>query len=72
MSGSTGSLTAIAALRSCGGQPVRVRLNDGTEFVGVLRTDLLSERSISVFIAPERAEGTTLYIDDIVGVWLIS
>ncbi len=72
MSGSTGSLTAIAALRSCAERPVRVRLIDGSEFVGVLRTDLLSERSISVFIASDDLEGTTLYIDDIVGVWPIT
>ncbi len=55
-----------AKLRSFSGHPVRIRLDDASELVGVLRTELLTERSIAVFLAREGGEGATLYIDDIV------
>ena len=35
----------------------------------MLRTELLSERSISIFIARAGGEGETIYIDDITGIW---
>jgi hypothetical protein len=47
------------------GRAVRLRLQDGSEHKGILRTDLLTERSISVFIAAEAGEGATIYIDQI-------
>ncbi len=56
---------AIDALRRFAGCDVRVRLTDGTAFSGRLRTELLSEQSLSVFIAVRRDEGVTLYIDQI-------
>jgi hypothetical protein len=55
----------VAALRTFGGQSVRVRLADASVHVGVLRTELLSERSLSVYIAGSGDEGATLYIDQI-------
>jgi hypothetical protein len=56
----------IAQLRSFTGHAVRIRLEDASELVGVLRTELLTDRSIAVFLAREGGEGATLYIDDIV------
>jgi hypothetical protein len=56
----------IAQLRSFAGHQVRIRLEDHSELVGLLRTELLTERSIAVFLAREGGEGATLYIDDIV------
>jgi hypothetical protein len=44
---------------------VLVVLLDKTEHRGHLRTDLLSERSLSVYIAGDGDEGATLYIDQI-------
>jgi hypothetical protein len=55
----------IEQLRSFAGLTVRVVLDDASELVGTLRTDLLTERSISVFLSRE-GEGATVYIDDIV------
>lgn len=55
----------IAKLREFAGRPVRLLLADGSEHRGVLRTELLSEHSISVFISAEQGEGATIYIDQI-------
>ena len=55
----------IDAVRAFSGVPVLVVLADRTEHRGQLRTDLLSERSLSVYIAGEGDEGATLYIDQI-------
>ena len=55
----------IAKLREFAGQTVRLLLADGSEHHGVLRTELLSEQSISVFILAEAGEGATIYIDQI-------
>lgn len=55
----------ISQLRSLGDRPVRVRLSDGSEHAGRLRTELLSDHSISIFL-DDGAEGATLYIDEIV------
>ncbi|GAC1625934.1 MAG: hypothetical protein NVS4B5_17720 [Vulcanimicrobiaceae bacterium] len=62
----------IAELLSFANRPVRVRLSDASEHVGMLRTELLSERSISVFLTREGQQGATIYIDEIVGIWPIS
>ncbi|GAC1495338.1 MAG: hypothetical protein NVS2B8_16460 [Vulcanimicrobiaceae bacterium] len=62
----------IAELLSFANRPVRVRLCDASEHVGMLRTELLSERSISVFLTREGQQGATIYIDEIVGIWPIS
>jgi len=56
---------SIAALQELAGIPVQVRLSDGTEHHGLLRTDLLSDRSLSVYIAGQNDDGATLYIDQI-------
>ena len=57
---------APEALRRLAGLVVRVRLADGSSWTGMLRTDLLSERSVSVFLqARDGGEGVTLYIDQI-------
>ena len=55
----------ISELTAFGGRPVCLRLDDGSEHRGVLRTELLTERSISVYIATESGEGATVYIDQI-------
>jgi len=55
----------VARLLAQGQNPVRLRLVDGSEHVGRMRTELLSERSISVFIARSPGDGATIYIDDI-------
>ena len=52
-------------IRRFAGHEVRVRLRDGSTFSGRLRTELLSEESLSVYIASHRGEGVTLYIDQI-------
>ncbi len=57
----------VDELREFAERAVSVRLNDGSEHVGVLRTELLTERSISVFIA-RPGGGATLYIDQITDV----
>jgi hypothetical protein len=59
-------------LRHFGPSRVGVRLNDGSEYAGSMRTELLTDRSISVFLAVGENEGTTLYIDQIAAIWLIS
>jgi hypothetical protein len=55
----------IDAIRRFAGHDVRVRLHDGTTFSGRLRTELLSDQSLSVYITSHRGEGVTLYIDQI-------
>ena len=56
----------VAALQRLAGLAVRVRLVDGSAWTGVLRTDLLTDRSVSVYLAGRRGEeGVTLYIDQI-------
>ena len=52
-------------VRRFAGHDVRVRLLDGKTFSGRLRTELLSEQSLSVYIAIPTGEGVTLYIDQI-------
>jgi len=56
----------VAALQRLAGRAVRVRLRDGSAWTGVLRTDLLTDRSLSVYLAGrDGEEGVTLYIDQI-------
>ncbi len=61
----------VPILKSFAGTPVRMRLANGSERVGLMRTELLSERSISVYLGHGEAdgEGETVYIDDIIGIW---
>jgi hypothetical protein len=47
---------------------VRVRLDDASEHEGELRTELLSDKSISVFLRRGEHEGSTIYIHEIVGI----
>ncbi len=57
---------APEALRKLAGLRVRVRLDDGSCWTGVLRTDLLTDRSVSVFLhGRDGGEGVTLYIHQI-------
>jgi hypothetical protein len=58
----------VHAVEAFGGTQVRVHLEDGTHHTGHLRTDLLSDRSVSVYIAGTGDEGATLYIDQIVAI----
>jgi hypothetical protein len=59
----------IEDLRPFAGHVVRVSMADGTELAGTLRTELLTDRSISVYLAHAAApSGTVLYIDDIASV----
>ena len=61
-----GSPNDVAALRRLAGRTVRVRLADDSTWTGVLRTDLLTERSVSVYLlGPGGEEGVTLYIHQI-------
>jgi hypothetical protein len=55
----------VDGVRRFAGHDVHVRLFDGSRFAGRLRTELLSEHSLSVFIAGAAGEGVTLYIDQI-------
>jgi hypothetical protein len=59
----------VPRLRSFDGARVRLRLRDTHEFVGLLRVDLLTERSISVYLDCGGGDGATIYIDQIVGIW---
>ena len=54
-----------AALRRFAGADVRVTMVGGGVWTGRLRTDLLTERSLSVYLGSARGEGVTLYIDQI-------
>ena len=57
---------APEALLRLAGLLVRVRLADGSTWTGMLRTDLLTERSVSVFLlGRDGGEGVTLYIHQI-------
>lgn len=58
----------VRAVEAFAGRHVRVHLVDGTEHTGHLRTELLSDRSLSVYIAGSGDEGATLYIDQIVSI----
>jgi hypothetical protein len=61
-----GSPNDVAALRQLAGRAVRVRLADGSAWTGMLRTDLLTDRSVSVFLLGSGGEeGVTLYIHQI-------
>lgn len=55
----------VEAVEAFAGTHVRVYLHDGTTHTGHLRTELLSARSLSVYIAGSGDEGATLYIDQI-------
>ena len=58
----------VSALARYRNQRVVVALRDGSQFRGVLRTELLSERSVAVFIQARDDAGersATLYLDDI-------
>ena len=56
----------VASLRRLAEIEVRIVLRDGARFRGTLRTALLTDRSLSVFLAESAGEGVTLYIDQIV------
>jgi hypothetical protein len=56
---------AFDVIRRYAGHDVRVRMTDGSTFSGRLRTELVSDRSLSVYITSHRGEGVTLYIDQI-------
>jgi hypothetical protein len=58
----------IEHLRSFSGRLVHVRLDDASEHVGTLRTELLTDRSISVFLHKDGGEGATVYIDNIIDI----
>jgi hypothetical protein len=61
-----GSPNDVAALQQLAGIAVRVRLVDGSTWTGVLRTDLLTDRSVSVYLLKRLGgEGVTLYIHQI-------
>ncbi len=60
----TGTVS-ISELRGFAGERVSLLLGDGSEHHGKLRTELLTDQSISVFIAAERGEGATIYINQI-------
>jgi hypothetical protein len=55
----------IVELRRLAGVEVRVRLLDGTAWRGRLRTELLTENSLAVFLYDGNGDGTTLYIEQI-------
>jgi hypothetical protein len=59
----------IAHLRLFEGGRVRVRIRDAADLVGILRTDLLTDRSLAVYIDCGNGDGATIYIDHIVGIW---
>ncbi len=58
----------VRAVEAFAGRHVRVALIDGTEHTGHLRTELLSDRSLSVYITGSGDEGATLYIDQIASI----
>ncbi len=58
----------VSAVEGFAGRQVRVLLQDGSAHSGVLRTELLSERSLSVYITASDDKGATLYIDQIVDI----
>lgn len=54
----------VDELRAFAGRRVRLRLDDGSELCGRLRTELLTEKSISVFLIGDDG-GATVYIHEI-------
>lgn len=62
----------VAAVEAYAGEHVRVHLLDGTTHTGHLRTELLSGRSVSVYITGAGDEGATLYIDQITHIVTLS
>jgi hypothetical protein len=59
------SRIGIDTLRSYGGRTVLVELVDHSQFVGKLRVELLTEKSISIYITRADGSGATIYIDQI-------
>jgi hypothetical protein len=59
------SRITVETLRSYGDRTVLVQLADRSQFVGKLRIELLTEKSISVFITRSDGSGATIYIDEI-------
>ena len=57
---------SVDTLRSYTGRTVLVQLGNRAQFVGRLRTELLTEKSISVYITRADGTGATIYIDEIV------
>jgi hypothetical protein len=59
----------IEELRPFAGHVVRVHMIDGSELEGKLRTELLTDQSISVYLVHDgHTGGTTLYIEEIAGI----
>ncbi len=58
----------VDELRACADRRVRVRLVDQSEFVGCLRTELLTDLSISVFLTGDHGDGATIYIHEIAAI----
>jgi hypothetical protein len=61
-------MTDVVRVRQWEGHRVTVSLRDGTSWSGTLRTDLLTDRSLSVYVCGDNGEGATLYLDQIVGI----
>ena len=61
----------VPALRRFAGADVRVRLLDGATWSGRLRTELLTDLSVSVYVSGVAGEGVTLYIDQIAEIVLL-
>ncbi len=59
----------ITHLRTFEGGRVRVRIRDVGDLVGILRTELLTDRSLAVYLDSGNGDGATIYIDQIVGIW---
>ncbi|GAC1572894.1 MAG: hypothetical protein NVS3B7_03800 [Candidatus Elarobacter sp.] len=62
----------VPRLRRFEGVEVRVRLADGLTWTGWLRTDLLTDRSLSVYVRCQGGDGATLYIDQIAEVFPVA
>jgi hypothetical protein len=58
----------VAAVEAFAGTYVCVHLDDGSSHTGHLRTELLSDRSLSVYITGSGDDGATLYIDQITAI----
>ena len=56
----------VDALRRYRDRTVLVELCDNSQFVGKLRVELLTEKSISVYITRADGTGATIYIDEII------
>jgi hypothetical protein len=59
-------VTDVSGVRQWEGREVCVRLRDGTQWIGTLRVELLTDRSVSVYVRSGDGQGATLYIDQIV------